>query len=702
MKLAALKKVRRREKIADTSLQPVDLVLAGVASALALYAVNVSIAADANGIFFGIVVAIGAFTSFLILQFFGNTKLILFDTKAYPLAAIVLAFTSTGLGSFLPNDVFQEQLAVPGTLCWMLAIGSFFVWRDQTMLFQAVPGVALFGLVGCYDTFPNAIFLFFGFIICQALLLGRANSRLMLRQASAIERRDLSLTDMRRGVWKWMAGPEWALASGLAVVVISLLGAPLLRQSASSISGIIQYSPAIPVRNQPSVLSDSASGVRVGGGPRNLDNTPVFRATLPEYAYLRTSTMNFYELGRWFQRSSTAPTPPERDPTTVHTSRGDIDTRNLGVVFNRDRREMNFSVEPVGRVRGTIPAPGETIWIEDSSRFTPDSGGFTYSGYRRPYPSLSGIAITFGNNVPYLRTVPASVSGIDYWSSARGIDPAVQDFARKATAGAKNDQQKAIMLMRAIEKQSTYDLNAEAVPANVDPVRYFLIESKRGYCDLFASSMVLSARSVGLTARYVTGYLPSPDDREENGRYIIRSKYAHAWAEILFDGAGWVIFDPTEGAAMAEGDDLGSVPKAFWERPWFYIPALLAFLTMLIFGVLRTWDKIKLYYSRERRQARKVKGIQDRLQRRAGAEVRRFESRLGKECGLSRNASETLRQFVNRATATIGKGKQLAAEPLAAFTQVLYGSDGWTDDKITALKEANRRLAVELKESGRR
>ena len=49
-----------------------------------------------------------------------------------------------------------------------------------------------------------------------------------------------------------------------------------------------------------------------------------------------------------------------------------------------------------------------------------------------------------------------------------------------------------------------------------------------------------AARSLGLAARFVSGYLyaPSPDGR---------SGSTHAWAEVYLPGAGWKGFDPTSG-----------------------------------------------------------------------------------------------------------------------------------------------------------
>lgn len=69
--------------------------------------------------------------------------------------------------------------------------------------------------------------------------------------------------------------------------------------------------------------------------------------------------------------------------------------------------------------------------------------------------------------------------------------------------------------------------------------------SRKGYCEHFASTMVMMLRSQGIPARFVEGFLPG--DRDASGRETIRRDRAHAWVEAWFPGAGWMDFDPTGG-----------------------------------------------------------------------------------------------------------------------------------------------------------
>jgi len=66
----------------------------------------------------------------------------------------------------------------------------------------------------------------------------------------------------------------------------------------------------------------------------------------------------------------------------------------------------------------------------------------------------------------------------------------------------------------------------------------------RGSCRDFALLMIEAARSLGLAARFVSGYLAVPtDDADETSEGS-----THAWMQVYLPGAGWIDFDPTSGS----------------------------------------------------------------------------------------------------------------------------------------------------------
>ena len=95
----------------------------------------------------------------------------------------------------------------------------------------------------------------------------------------------------------------------------------------------------------------------------------------------------------------------------------------------------------------------------------------------------------------------------------------------------------------------TYKINGKKQEGDI--IYNFLFENQEGVCQEFASSMVLMCRSIGLPAKYVTGYLVT-EKNEDTGRYIVREKDAHAFVEVYIAGYGWMSFDPTPSAEAEE------------------------------------------------------------------------------------------------------------------------------------------------------
>ena len=97
-----------------------------------------------------------------------------------------------------------------------------------------------------------------------------------------------------------------------------------------------------------------------------------------------------------------------------------------------------------------------------------------------------------------------------------------------------------------------YTLDVTLPDSQRDIVDYFLFDLRKGYCDYYASAMVVMARSIGIPARLVIGYALGSYD-EVNHRYIVTEDDAHSWVEVYFPDIGWIPFEPTAGRAATEG-----------------------------------------------------------------------------------------------------------------------------------------------------
>ncbi len=99
----------------------------------------------------------------------------------------------------------------------------------------------------------------------------------------------------------------------------------------------------------------------------------------------------------------------------------------------------------------------------------------------------------------------------------------------------------AVDLCHRIYTEFHYDQKATTVATSVAEV----LHSKRGVCQDFAHFMIACLRSLGLAARYVSGYLSSGD--------LIGGQASHAWVSVFFPGLGWVDLDPTNDQMVNAG-----------------------------------------------------------------------------------------------------------------------------------------------------
>jgi len=77
------------------------------------------------------------------------------------------------------------------------------------------------------------------------------------------------------------------------------------------------------------------------------------------------------------------------------------------------------------------------------------------------------------------------------------------------------------------------------------------LETGGGTCRDYALLMMEGVRSLGIAARFVTGYLYDPVLDKAEGEQETHA-FPHAWIEVYLPGAGWIEFDPTNGIIGTE------------------------------------------------------------------------------------------------------------------------------------------------------
>jgi transglutaminase-like putative cysteine protease/uncharacterized protein (DUF58 family) len=150
-----------------------------------------------------------------------------------------------------------------------------------------------------------------------------------------------------------------------------------------------------------------------------------------------------------------------------------------------------------------------------------------------------------------------------YVSLPTTVPESVLSLAFELTATETSPYDRALAIEQYLRK-IPYSLDVTTGPAGADIVEYFLFRLQKGYCDYYASAMVVLARAAGIPARYAVGYIGENYDESEDV-YIITADQAHAWPEVYFPGFGWVAFEPTGGrTAMDRPEEpLPALPADF-------------------------------------------------------------------------------------------------------------------------------------------
>ena len=120
-------------------------------------------------------------------------------------------------------------------------------------------------------------------------------------------------------------------------------------------------------------------------------------------------------------------------------------------------------------------------------------------------------------------------------------------FARESFTAGRPWLEAALELTRRIHDEFSYDPKATTVTTQVSEV----LEHKRGVCQDFAHLMLSCLRSLGLPARYVSGYVLNyvPEGKKR----LSGADASHAWVAAHCPELGWVAFDPTNGKLCGPG-----------------------------------------------------------------------------------------------------------------------------------------------------
>jgi hypothetical protein len=221
----------------------------------------------------------------------------------------------------------------------------------------------------------------------------------------------------------------------------------------------------------------------------------------------------------------------------------------------------------------------------------------------------------------------------------------------------------------------TYTL--EPGPPQGEPVLYFLTQSKAGFCEHFASAAALLLRTMGYSARVVTGFSLGKH-RSWKKSYPILASSAHAWVEV-WDGSNWRVFDPTPVSWPLSlrfwvwVSDVEETAHDLLVSPLF--PSAIFLVTLFFLGR-------RLLFPRKLGP---------------GEEFLAFWSALGHR----KRPGETMAEFVTRLIELYPSLDQELIDFLKSYHEVVFGERGSPETLRSALKKIKSRVIREARKTKR-
>lgn len=361
-------------------------------------------------------------------------------------------------------------------------------------------------------------------------------------------------------------------------------------------------------------------------------------------------------------------------------------------VSNADLKSLaRATIKKISTSGETVFMPPYTVAIDSKDGF-----GTERSGSRVVFstPHLGKYVAYFADSIPDCSLSQAERSA--YLALPETLPARVDEFARLITSGKTDDAAKAEAIMGALSHY-TYNTQVTSVPEESDFVDYFLFASREGYCEYFASAMAVLARCEGIPARIAIGYAV-PNSKAETIR--LTSANAHAWAELYIDGKGWVVYDPTAGAASVVSEEPEEQPE---ENGMFGGENLTALKKTLFFTYAAIGAAVALFFLFRPFVRRIIScvSIHRKYSKKSGYPVLKRCGRLMRTlsaCGVKRCESETADEFSRRVTKECtwlsDDAKQKIYDLLSQSSAVLYSANAPDRKPVSGAARAVRRAFV--------
>ncbi len=415
-------------------------------------------------------------------------------------------------------------------------------------------------------------------------------------------------------------------------------------------------------------------------GEMKLSSRIVFRVTSKEEPFqpilLREASYNLYRGTTW--RSSPAhftDVPPEADKTTwnLHPDRDAASEPSksftVWVPLKNDKALLKL---PQGAYQ-LRNLPVSHLQQTPLSAFKVEEG-----------PGLIGYQVRY--QTESLGDLPPTKE--DLIVPPEELD-AIQQVVEELKLSSRTKEDIPQVLDDFFQNQFQYSLKLRAAGQSKTSLTNFLLFSRAGHCEYFATATALLLRASGIPARYSTGW-SAHEPSDFGDQIVVRARHAHAWTQFYLNGL-WYSLDTTSSTWREQEDQAGSgmvFLRDLWDslifkfsqwrwgteegffKKWWWI--LLIPLAIIIVRKLRADKKIR------RVKTKSTDRTEQSLAR--NTPFHRIEQRL-KSLGFERNPWEPLLHWVQRMKTRPSQGifSDTMVSCLLLYYQDRFSENGLTD-----------------------
>jgi len=177
-----------------------------------------------------------------------------------------------------------------------------------------------------------------------------------------------------------------------------------------------------------------------------------------------------------------------------------------------------------------------------------------YSGYQELYPQLPPGRYQNRGMAAYGEIV---LRRANYLQIRGSTAQELRRIAQEAGIDASGSREEiAAQVADYISSFGRYSLTPLIAPDNEDFAIYFLETSKQGYCIHYATAATLMLRSMGVPARFTSGFVVTVAQSDVGLPVEVTDANAHAWVEVFFEKYGWLPYEvtpPVSGIGIPDG-----------------------------------------------------------------------------------------------------------------------------------------------------